>query len=156
MPRVPPWFEVGFLAAWVGVWLLLAVPSLLPASHVPGLLPVYHAQGLLCSRPFSVLGTTIRVIDGDTLTMRLAIWLGLEQQETIRVLGVDTPELRGPDRVQALAAKRFTEAWLAAATALTISVCARDSFGRLLAVVERDAGESLAAALIRAGHGVKR
>ena len=147
-------FKPGFdgVVAWGLLGLLLAVPLVLPAP-----LTALHATGLMCARPFRVAGTSVRVIDGDTLTTRLRIWLGTDQEETIRLLGVDTPELRGLDRERAVAATAFTKAWVESAVQIIVSVCSRDSFGRLLAVVERD-GDSvnLADALIRAGHGVKR
>lgn len=53
------------------------------------------------------------------------------------MLGVDTPELKGPDREKALAATAFTEAWLAKGN-FTIETCGRYHLGRLLAKVSRD------------------
>ena len=127
------------------------------ASLAPATVHAIHATGLSCAAPFRVSATTLRVIDGDTFTMRLRTWLQTEQVETVRLLGVDTPELRGPDRALALEAQQYTIAWLKAAETIWVSVCTRDSFGRLLAVVQR-AGDPLplADALIRAGHGIKR
>jgi len=42
-----------------------------------------------------VPATVLRVIDGDSLVVRVTIWLGQELETTVRLLGVDTPELRG-------------------------------------------------------------
>lgn len=36
----------------------------------------------------------IRVIDGDTINIRVAIWPGLEQIINLRLIGVNTPEKR--------------------------------------------------------------
>lgn len=48
------------------------------------------------------------------------------------MLGVDTPDLKRPDREKALAATAFTEAWLAKGN-FTIETCGRYHLGRLLA-----------------------
>src|SRR5687768_8509343 len=104
---------------------------------------------LLC---WTVQATPLRTIDGDTFEARVGIWLNLSAIERVRVLGVDAPERAAS--AEALAAKLFTEAWLARGP-VTLDVCKRDSFGRLLAVVRRD-GDVLAEQLINAGHGVPR
>ncbi len=71
--------------------------------------------------------------------------------ERVRVLGVDAWELDDP---RGAAARAFTEAWLGRGP-ITLTACARDHFGRVLAVVTRG-GEDLADALVTAGHGVRR
>lgn len=92
-----------------------------------------------------------RVIDGDTIVFELGIWPKVIITETIRLLGVDSPERA--ELVKWKAARDFTAAWLAE-NGLTITVCKYDSFGRALGkVVSRSKGE-LAAALIAAGHAV--
>ena len=40
-------------------------------------------------------GTVERIIDGDTLQVRIDLWPGLEAVYAIRVRGIDAPELRG-------------------------------------------------------------
>lgn len=113
---------------------------------------------LLC---WTVQAESIRTIDGDTFIARIEIWPKLYTVETIRVLGVDTPELKGPDRKKALAAKAFTEEWLALGPFI-VEVCRRDSFGRALANVTRknegahtfiNEGTNLASDLITSKHG---
>jgi endonuclease YncB( thermonuclease family) len=112
---------------------------------------------LLC---WLVIPEVGRVIDGDTFEAAIPIWLAsagtIVVQERVRLLGVDTPELGEPHGV---AAKRFTAEWLTARTGqVSMEVCARDSFGRVLAVVrDRGTGEDLAAALearglVKGGH----
>lgn len=99
------------------------------------------------------LRQVVRVLDGDTLQAQLGIWLNLTATETIRVLGVDTPERHGGTKEAGDAARAFTAAWLARASDLTVTACRRDSFGRLLGMVDGPEG-SLGAALLREGHGV--
>jgi endonuclease YncB( thermonuclease family) len=94
---------------------------------------------LIC---WTVSGDLIRTIDGDSFIARLEIWPNLHKIERVRVLGVDTPELRGPHREKALQAKAFTDEWLRRGP-FQVSVCKRDSFGRALAEVTR--GESVLA-----------
>lgn len=105
--------------------------------------------GLLC---WTVSATPIRVIDGDTVIADLAIWPGLTARETIRVLGVDTPEPKGITRPAGEAARLFARDWLQRGP-VEVRVCERDAFGRALGQVTRD-GEDLAKALIQAGHGI--
>src|SRR5262245_48285092 len=61
---------------------------------------------------WSVRGSAIRVIDGDTFVARLRVWQEMSATMRVRVLGVDTPELKGKTREAGLAAKKFTEQWL--------------------------------------------
>ena len=42
-----------------------------------------------------VVGTVQRVIDGDTLVVEVPVWLGLAVTTSVRLKGIDTPELRG-------------------------------------------------------------
>jgi endonuclease YncB( thermonuclease family) len=92
------------------------------------------------------------VIDGDTIRVDLSIWIGMVATETIRILGVDTPEKA--DREKWAAAAQFTKEWLAASGYTEVTVCRRDSFGRALGVVKSRQKGDLAAALLYAGHAV--
>lgn len=103
-------------------------------------------SALIC---WTVSANAIRTIDGDTFVARMEIWPKLYKIETVRVLGVDTPELKGPERERALEAKAFTEEWLSRGP-FTIEACRRDSFGRLLAKVTRH-DSTLAGELIERG-----
>lgn len=106
---------------------------------------------LLC---WTVTAEPGRVVDGDTFDAKLAIWLNQSAFERVRVLGVDTPEMHGATLAAAQNAKQFTEAWLRRGD-VTLLVCKRDNFGRLLGVVTRG-DEYLATELIKAGLGVPR
>lgn len=107
-----------------------------------------------------VSAVPIRVKDGDTFIARMPVWIGLEVTETVRVLGVDTPERKGATLQAAEQAKRFTERWLVVENGpVLVRACKRDSFGRILGRVTRQrlteasAVDDLAEALVRAGHG---
>lgn len=89
-----------------------------------------------------------RVIDGDTFILYS---VGVPNEERVRVLGVDTPELgvSGAD-----SARSYTIRWLTKGT-FSIVACKRDSFGRYLATVTRGS-DTLSVDLIRDGHGIPR
>lgn len=93
-------------------------------------------------------GQVKRVIDGDTYVLYT---VGLTDEEHVRVLGVNTPELR--TGATALAARDSSASWLARGP-FTISGCRRDSFGRLLAWTVRN-GDSLHVWLIERHLGVR-
>lgn len=93
---------------------------------------------------FVVDGPTY-AIDGDTI-----MWRG----ESVRVVGVDTPEIHGRCALEielARSARRFTAAELDKGET-TIERIGRDRFGRTLAIV-RIGRADLADLLIAAGYG---
>lgn len=107
---------------------LLALPLPAGAQDIPN--------------PYSeYFGTVERIVDGDTLTVRIDLWPGLEAIYAVRVRGIDAPELRGARCPQE---KLWAEE--AAAQALRLyppGITVRledvelDSFGRALADVRR-------------------
>jgi micrococcal nuclease len=94
----------------------------------------------------------LRVVDGDTLTVRAKIWIGQELTTNVRLSGVNAPELSGTcDAERALAeqARRFLTERVEG-RAVTLRNIALDKFGgRVVAVVEDGAGD-LATALLAA------
>jgi micrococcal nuclease len=100
----------------------------------------HFLAAVLC---WTITGATpIRTIDGDTFIATLPIWINTTTQETIRVLGIDTPEMKGATRPDAEKAKAHTQSWLDRG-AFSIEACKRDSFGRVLGKVYR--GDSVLA-----------
>ena len=67
---------------------------------------------------------------------------------------MNTPEVHGPCRTEALVASRFTARRLREARVITLERWGVDRYGRTLAVVRVD-GEVLAELLIGAGVGVR-
>lgn len=58
--------------------------------------------------PGPVQGRVIDVVDGDTVTVRLHVWIGQEIETLVRINGIDTPEIHGKcatERAQAQAAR---------------------------------------------------
>jgi micrococcal nuclease len=102
----------------------------------------------------------VRVIDGDTLDVTIDQGLHTHRTERLRLLGVNTPELKGPTRPAGLAAAGFVTDWLARVPfdddwPLIVQTHKGDAFGRWLARVwRRSDGRELCADLLAAGHAV--
>lgn len=101
-----------------------------------------------------------RVVDGDTIDVLIDVGFDIAFSARLRVLGVDTPEMRGDEREAGLIAKTFVEDWCQDAAQLTDSdwplivvTEEADSFGRWLARVYDTASEELAVELIEAELG---
>lgn len=94
--------------------------------------------------------TSMWVIDGDTVHAEINLGLGVFLQKSIRLAGVDTPELtKNPE--PAKRAKKFTSDFVLV-SACTITNPKWDKYGRVLADIVCD-GKSLSEALIKGGFG---
>ena len=94
----------------------------------------------------------VRVIDGDTFVARVAIWPSLTSETAIRLRGIDTPELHGPDRARAQAARqRLTE--LLASGEILLRDVGTDKYGNRLDAQVSTAGHDVAEILRREGWG---
>jgi micrococcal nuclease len=99
-------------------------------------------------------GRVVRVVDGDTVILRLD-----GDERRVRLLGVDAPESVTPERPvecygpqAAAAARRLMPEGAAVAVATDPTQGAEDRFGRLLAeVTVGDAAGTVNVALVRAG-----
>ena len=97
-----------------------------------------------------------RVIDGDTIEVRAAIWLDQEIKVAVRIDGVDAPELFRPrcpaEKAAGERARDFVESFFADRRA-SLSGISHDKYaGRVLASVRNAAGADLAAALLSSGN----
>lgn len=94
----------------------------------------------------------VRVVDGDTLTVRARIWIGQELTTNVRLSGVNAPELAGSceeERALAQTARRFL-AERVEGRPVRLRKIGLDKFGgRVVASVEDGEGD-LAAALLAA------
>jgi endonuclease YncB( thermonuclease family) len=98
------------------------------AQQIPSPYPEYH-------------GTVERVIDGDTMVVRLDLWPGLEAVYSVRARGIDAPELRGAkcpqEKLWAEDAKARAERLYGPGTTVRIENVEMDSFGRAVADIRR-------------------
>ena len=91
--------------------------------------------------PATATATVVRVIDGDTIDVRIA-----GRDERVRLIGIDTPETVKPEApVECFGpeASAFTKQLLPEGTPVRLErdVVGRDDYGRLLAYVRRTADD---------------
>jgi len=105
-----------------------------------------------------VQAKVINVIDGDTITVEAYPWLGMTITTSVRLQGVDTPELKGKcpsERAMALQAKEFVEAHIGKTVVLK-DVTNGKFAGRVVATVDDRAEQLIKAGLGRPYDGGKR
>ena len=94
--------------------------------------------------------------DGDTLTIAAAIWPDLTWTGNVRVLGVDSPEIRGLcelERAWAILARDYVRSLLIDESVVLTEVENDRYGGRVLAHVHLESGDNLADLLIAHGFG---
>jgi len=86
-------------------------------------------------------GVVERVIDGDTIVVRLELWPGLEAVYSVRAKDIDAPELRGAgcpaEKTWAEEARDKAERLYGPGTEIRIENVELDSFGRAVADIRR-------------------
>lgn len=106
--------------------------------------------------PCSVRGipaTFTRVIDGDTFELQTHLGLGIHRDVTVRLLGIDTPEMRGLQRTAGVKARTFVQGWAKSYPVVVLYEDGPGKYGRLLArVCPPGEGQCLTEALVSAGH----
>lgn len=97
--------------------------------------------------------TPERVIDGDSLVLKIDTGFNHAATVHVRLLGVDTPERNNPEGWRL--AREYVENWLAEAGELSFLCAGPDKFGgRWLGTLRNSRGESLSDVLIHSGLGV--
>jgi endonuclease YncB( thermonuclease family) len=114
--------------------------------------------------PGPIRGQVIDVIDGDTIEVRLVVWLDQEIVTRVRIDGIDTPETRGKcqrEKDMAEQARLLTEQLLADSD-VTLHDIQHDKYGgrvraRVVTPSGRDVGQNLIdAGLARPYRGAAR
>ena len=82
--------------------------------------------------------TVIRVVDGDTVHLRVDVGFRLSYEGPFRLLGLDAPEITGPEKEEGLRWKAGLESLLPVGGTFPCQTLKPDSFGRWLAVVTID------------------
>lgn len=104
--------------------------------------------------PGPIPGNVERVVDGDTLAVRVQVWIGQDLRVLVRLRGVDAPERRGTCAAEREMAERATAALaaLVAGNAVLLSAVEGDKyFGRVIASVATPAGDDLSTRLLKSG-----
>jgi micrococcal nuclease len=96
-------------------------------------------------------GRILRVIDGDTVIMLLNLGYETYKECRIRLMGVNTPEIRGEQREEGLKSKEFVNKFLNKKVIVT-SDGKKDKYGRWLCKISIN-GQDLTELLIREGLG---
>jgi len=102
-------------------------------------------------------GVVERVVDGDTVRVRVAIWIDQELSVAVRVADIDAPELFRPkciaEKQMARQAKTFVENFLGDGEVMLFGIEQGKYAGRVVARIEAH-GADLGAALVAAGLAV--
>lgn len=77
----------------------------------------------------------VRVVDGDTIRFRVDVGFYMTFEENFRLLGINTPEIRGEERPEGLKAKEFVIETLSKIEFVRIETSKTGKYGRWLANV---------------------
>lgn len=111
------------------------------------------------SKPsYTYRAEVVRVIDGDTIDVKIDVGFDCHIYKRLRFLGVDTWETRGEEREKGLVAKAYTQAFLETADKIYIQteMDAKGKYGRVLSWVWKDTANGpicLNERLLAEGHG---
>ena len=114
--------------------------------------PARAAAAQVLAGPY--LGAVERVVDGDTIAVRVTVWLQQDLTVLVRLRGIDAPEMRGRCTDERLRAEAATTALaeLVAGGSVVLSEIEGDKyFGRVLADVATPEGADVGRALIERG-----
>lgn len=70
--------------------------------------------GAMQFTPYVYRVEQIRVIDGDTLAVEIDLGFRLSYHVSVRLEGINTPEITGPERSAGLVVKMFVQEWVSA------------------------------------------
>lgn len=96
----------------------------------------------------------IRIVDGDTVWLRVDLGFRTWVESAFRLFGIDAPEVHGVTKEAGMAASEFLRAQLTEKP-LRIMSKGLDKYGRWLALIYADGNpKSVNSLLIEAGHAV--
>jgi endonuclease YncB( thermonuclease family) len=105
--------------------------------------------------PGPVLGDVMEVLDGDTIAVRLKVWIGQSVETHVRLAGIDTPELRGKcaaEREKAKAAQQTLAALLTDGKVTLYNIRLEKYAGRVLAQATNTKGDVLTEKMLDSGY----
>jgi len=88
-----------------------------------------------------------RVVDGDTFDVTVDLGFRVTTYQRLRLVGVDTPEIRGPERPEGLKVKEYVKG-LIEGKELTIETFKVGKYGRYICEVHLDDGGKLSEHLL--------
>ncbi len=116
--------------------------------------PATLAEGAL---PGPIPADVVRVVDGDTIKVRARIWVDQSVEVSVRLAGIDAPEIFRPKCDAEKEPARAAKAAIVAQVGNTVQL--RDVrngkyAGRVVADAILSDGESLSARLLAQGHAI--
>ncbi len=114
----------------------------------------HPALGKRVSFDGPVRADVVRVIDGDTLDVRVRIWLDQTIRVLVRIRGIDAPERKAQcahERHMARQAARHLESAVATGPVVLRNIGSGKYFGRVLADVSSANGAALSGVMLAAG-----
>ena len=127
--------------------LLLIISCFLLAPATAGTAPTITGP---------VAAKVVKVYDGDTFTVEAYPWPGLEAKASVRINGVDTPEILGKceaEKQKAIKAREFVK-WLVLGEVVFLQNVKHGKYaGRVVADVKLEGGGNLADKIINQGLG---
>jgi len=87
---------------------------------------------------YTYKATVKSIYDGDTIRVDIDLGFGIIfKNQPLRLLGIDTPEVRGEERSQGLISKKFVEERIPVGSVIRIATQKdrKEKFGRYLATV---------------------
>ncbi len=109
--------------------------------------------------PGPIPAEVIKIVDGDTIKVRATIWVDQTVEVSVRLRGIDAPELFRPkcpaEKILARSAKASVAASSPVGSMVSLSNITRDKYGgRVVASVMTSDGETLAARLLAQGQAI--
>ncbi|MDY6912580.1 MAG: thermonuclease family protein [Chloroflexota bacterium] len=95
-----------------------------------------------------------RVVDGDTFDVTINLGFRITTFQRLRLVNVDTPEIRGSERPEGLKVKEYVKG-LIEGKEITIETFKIGKFGRYVAEVYLENGEGLSEHLLKKGMAEK-
>jgi endonuclease YncB( thermonuclease family) len=102
-----------------------------------------------------VQAEVVRIVDGDTFVADALVWPGQRIRVSVRIRGIDAPELKArcaPERANAEQARDALTQMLGSGTVFMREIGADKYYGRVTADVTTAAGFDVASALLRHAH----
>jgi len=108
---------------------------------------------------FCFAAEVIKVVDGDTIKVRAMIWVDQTVEVSVRLRGIDAPELYRPkceaEKALAREAKAAVNAASPVGSTVTLSRISQDKYGgRVIAAVTTNEGEALSERLLAQGQAI--
>jgi len=103
-----------------------------------------------------VSAKVIKVYDGDSFSVEAYLWPGITAKTKVRVIGVDTPEIRGKceaEKRKAIEARDYVKGLILGEVVFLENVKHGKYAGRVVADVKLEGGDNLAAMIISQGLG---